>query len=221
VMGGSQVSNLYSSRRESRWLSLEALALGLSYGAGLCLMSVCLLASFRPNSLWVPYWSAFPALRTDTSGILSFFAVAGFLTISKFLRLRRKSFRIATTHRSPGQGVLSTAVLATAETAVILGTGVTIYLSVNEVTHPVTLSMPAMHLSPWPTEGTLRVIALFICAISVSIIRFLRVKRQLAQEHRFTASTASPTGKAGDRFSREPNGRSLGTDAWRSASGPR
>jgi len=214
------VSNLYSSRRESRWLWLEALTLGLSYGAGLCLTSVCLLASFRPNSLWVPYWTAFPMLRTDTSGILAFFAVAGFLTTSKFLRLRRESFGIATTHRSPNQGGLSTAILATAETAAIMGTGVTIYLSVNEVTHPVTLSMPAIQLSPWPTEGTLRVIALFICVISESLVRFLRVKRKLAQGNRFTASTASTTGKSADRSSRESNGHQLGTDASRPASGP-
>jgi hypothetical protein len=187
------VSNKYSPRKESRRLALEALTLGLAYGAGLCLISVCLLASFRPNHMAVPYWSDFPALRSDTAGILSFLAVAVFLPTSQFLRLRRESSGGTATHYPPGKDLVNTAALAIAETAVILGTVVNMYLAVNDVTHPITMSMASTHLTPWPTEGTLRVIALFICVVSVSMVRFLRVRQKLAQGNRFAVPTASST----------------------------
>jgi hypothetical protein len=175
------VSDGYSLHGESRRLAFEACTLGLSYAAGLCLISVCLLASFQPNHLAVPYWGDVPILRTDTAGILSFVAVAALLPTSKFLRLRRESRGVATTRYPPTGDPVTTAVLAIAETAVILGTVVTVYISVNDVTHPVTMSMASTHLAPWPTEETLRVIALFICVVSVSAVRFLRVKRRLAR----------------------------------------
>jgi len=206
------VSNSYSLRSQSRRLALEALTLGLAYAAGLCLISVCLLASFRPNQLAAPYWGDFPALRSDTAGIVAFLAVAALLSTSKFLRLRRESSGVAAIYSSSGKGLISSAALALAETAVILGTVVTIYLSVNDVTHPVTMSMASTHLTPWPTEGTLRVLGLFICVVSVSVTRFLRVKRKLAQGNRFNARATSSTGGTGGRHS-------FGTDTPRSASG--
>ena len=61
-----------------------------------------------------------------------------------------------------------------AETGVVLGTAVVIYLSLNAVTHPVTLGMQLTHLWPWPTEGTVRVIGLAICLVSVATRRYLR-----------------------------------------------
>jgi len=48
-----------------------------------------------------------------------------------------------------------------------------LYLSVNAVTHPATLLIRATHVLPWPSEGTLRVLALFLCLCSVSMLRFL------------------------------------------------
>ena len=195
------MSNSYSLRSESRRLALEALTLGLAYGAGLCLISVCLLASFRPDQLAVPYWNDFPTLRSDTCGILSFSAVAVLLPASKFLRLRRESAGVAPAYVPSGKGMARSAVLAIAETGVILGTIVTIYLSVNDVTHPVTMSMASTHLAPWPTEGTLRVIGLFACVVSVSVTRFLRVKRKLAQGNRPGADITSSANRTGGRHS--------------------
>ena len=66
------------------------------------------------------------------------------------------------------------AVQAMAETAVILATGMVIYLSLNAFTHPVTLTLQLTHLWPWPSEGTVRVIGLGICLIAVATSRYLR-----------------------------------------------
>jgi hypothetical protein len=189
------MGNWYSRPRKNRRLAVEAFTLGLAYAAGLCLISVCLLASFRPNHMAVPYWSDVPGLRSDTAGILSFLAVAVFLPTSEFLRLRRESPGVTAAHYPLGKDVANTAMLAIAETAVILSTVVTIYLSANDVTHPITMSMASTHLTPWPTEGTLRVIALFICVVSVSMVRFLRVRQKLTQGSRVAVPTASSTSR--------------------------
>jgi hypothetical protein len=47
-----------------------------------------------------------------------------------------------------------------------------VYLSVNAVTHPYTLTLRATHFASWPTEGTLRVFALLLCVLSVGWLRF-------------------------------------------------
>jgi hypothetical protein len=168
-----QMSYKHVLCRRSRWLAIEALTFGLAYGASLCWFSVCLMASFRPNDLSAPYWHDIPSLRSDTSGVLAFFAAAVFLTCSEFLRLRRRA-AIAVAGNAPFGGLLNIAVLAASETVAVLSTGLVIYLSVNAVTHPVTLSMRATHLASWPTEGTLRVIALLLCVCSANMLRFLR-----------------------------------------------
>ena len=157
--------------RQCCWLVIEALTFGFAYGAGLCWVSVCFLASFRPNGLSAPYWFAIPTLRADTCGILAFFAVAVFLTWSEFLRFRRR--RAGAADIVPYSRLINLVALATSETVAVLGTGLAIYLSVNAITHPVTLGMPATHLMSWPTEGTLRVIALLLCVFSTSTLRFL------------------------------------------------
>jgi hypothetical protein len=159
-------------------LATEALTFGLAYGAGLCWASVCLLASFRPADLSDPYWSAIPHLRADTSGVLAFFAVAVFLTCSEFLRLSRRQAGTAAAPDSsaPGERWPALAALAAAETVAILATGLVVYLSVNTVSHPASLNMQATHLAPWPTEGTLRVIALVLCVCSASQVRAARVR---------------------------------------------
>lgn len=156
-----------------RWLAFEALAAGLAYGAGLCWASVCLMASFRPGDLRFPYWGDVPGLRTDTCGIVAFFAVAVCFGTSEYLRLRRR--RDATVMSGVGSSSRTTRpfALATSETVAILATGLVVYLSVNAVTHPATLEIPATHLAAWPTEGTLRAAALLMCACSVMVLRYL------------------------------------------------
>ena len=83
----------YITGQQIWWLAIEAITFGLAYGAGLWWIGVCMLASFRPDELGTPYWGGIPGLRSDTSGILAFFAVALFLTYSEFLRLRRRHSR--------------------------------------------------------------------------------------------------------------------------------
>lgn len=171
-----EVSYKYAVSRQEQWLAIEALAFGLAYSFGLCWTSVCFLASFRPNNLSAPYWSGVPGLRADTSGILALFVFAVFFSCSEFLRFRRR--RAAAPARLAFGDLTNAAMLAISETVGILATGVVIYLSINTVTHPATLSRQATHLASWPTEGTLRVIALVMCMCSVTLIRFLRVERK-------------------------------------------
>jgi hypothetical protein len=159
--------------REWRWLTAEVAATGLAYGSGLCWASTCLLASFRPNHLSVPYWSALPGLRTDTCGIAAFLVVAVALTASEYLRLRRRAAPPAP-RPAPPAGSVALLAQAVAQTVAVLATGLVTYLSVNAVTHPATLDLQATHLAPWPAEGTLRVIALLLCACSAAVLRYLR-----------------------------------------------
>ena len=155
------------------WLVLEAVATGLAYGAGLCWASVCLLGNFRPSDLDVPYWSGVPHLRSDTCGILAFFGVAVCLGTSEYLRLRRRRDTMATLGRGASRGTTKPFALAASETTAILATGLVIYVSVNAVTHRATLDMRATHFAAWPTEGTLRVVALLLCVCSVTALRYL------------------------------------------------
>jgi hypothetical protein len=164
--------------RTSRRLALEALAAGLAYGAGLCWASVCLVASFRVDDLSAPYWRGVPGLRTDTSGILAFFVLAVCFAVSEYLRLGRRQGGAVTpvpevtAGAQPG-GAARLLALAISETVALLATGLVGYLSVNAVTHPATLQIHATHLAAWPTEGTLRVVALFLGACSVTMLRYL------------------------------------------------
>lgn len=200
-----------ASRQRNGLLALEALTTGLAYGGGLSWASVCLLASFRPNNLSAPYWRDVPGLRSDTFGVLAFFAVAVFLSASEFLRLRRRWTGISAGSRVPQSGVKVTAAIAVSETVAVLATGLVIYLSVNAVTHPVTLGMQATHLAPWPTEGTLRVIALLLCVCSVSMLCFIQADRGIRRASHSRATAPSPDGtemsaarKAGGRLPRRP-----------------
>jgi hypothetical protein len=162
--------------RPMRWLAVEALTAGLAYGAGLCWVSVCLVASFRPDGLSAPYWWDLPGLRTDTSGIIAFFILAVCLAASEYLRLRRRQDAPVTLGPAWAAWAGGTAwplALAISETVALLATGLAGYLSVNAVTHPWTLGIHATHLAAWPTEGTLRVAALLLCVGSVTVLRYL------------------------------------------------
>jgi hypothetical protein len=166
--------------RQRYQLVVEAVSFGLAYGAGLWWASVCLLASFRPSGLSAPYWNEISGLRTDTSGIIAFFAVAVFLTVSESLRLRRRYAVAVVPDKAAVADLLSTATMAVSEVIGLLATGIVIYLSVNAVTHPETLNIQATHLAPWPTEGTLRVIAILLCVCSAAFFRFLRASTTAA-----------------------------------------
>jgi len=159
--------------RASPRLALEAATAGVAYGAGLCWASVCLVASFRLDELGAPYWHGMPGLHTDTCGIAAFVIAAVCFGTSDYLRLSRR--RDATARPGAGLpgGTTNLFALAGANTVAILATGLVVYLSVNAVTHPATLGLRATHLAAWPTEGTLRVIALFLAACSVALRRYL------------------------------------------------
>lgn len=157
----------------NRGLAVEAVAFGLGYASVLCWASTCLVATFGGESLASPYWPVLPWLRTDTTGVIAFALSAVSLVVSKYLRLRRTQAGGMPQH--PVSRAASVhAVQAVAETAAVLATALVAYLSLNVVTHSVTLRLQLTHLWPWPSEGTVRVIALGICVVSVSATRYLR-----------------------------------------------
>ena len=160
-----------SCGRGRTWLAIEAATAGLGYAGVLCWTGVCLVASFKPWDLGLPYWQGVPGLRTDTCGFISFVIAVLCLCLSEYLRLRRKWQFASAPLGSVPPGSTELFALALSRTVGALATGIVLYLSVNAVTHPVTLNMPASHIMPWPTEGTLRVISLLLCAASVMVYR--------------------------------------------------
>ncbi|MGA8458578.1 MAG: hypothetical protein WB800_24485 [Streptosporangiaceae bacterium] len=157
------------------WLAVEAAAAGLAFGSLLEWASTALVGSFRPLDLADPYWRVVPWLRTDTSGFAAFIVAAVCLLSSEHLRLRRRrsaaSAGAVPPPTAPGGVLLA---MAAAETVAVLATGLFGYLSVNAVTHPATQQIQATHLLSWPTEGTLRVVALLLCIVSFGMVRYLR-----------------------------------------------
>lgn len=153
---------------------MESVAFGLGYTAVLIWGGSALNGSFGYADAY-PYWYVIP-LRTDTAGVLAFAVAIVCLVVSRYLHLRRSADELvgpAPTRpatRSAGVHLVQ----AMAETGVVLGTGLVIYLSLNAVTHPWTLKMQLTHLAPWPTEGTVRAIALGICLIGMATRRYLR-----------------------------------------------
>lgn len=159
---------------------IESAAAGLAFAAMLLWGSTCLVGSFRPYALAAPYWSHIP-LRTDTSGALAFFVAAISITASEYLRLQRRraaDLRFGDTPEANQQvvnpGLSAPMLQAVSKAVTILSTGLVTYLSFNAVTHPMTLNMQVTHLFPYPTEGTLRIIALVFCCVAVGVRRFLR-----------------------------------------------
>lgn len=153
---------------------VESAALGLGYTTVLIWGGTALVGAFSADEAY-PYWPDIPHLRTDTTGAIAFAVAIVSLVVSKYLELSRRNSAPAQPAARPATrsaGVLL--VQAMAETGVVLGTGLVIYLSLNAVTHPVTLGIQLSHLWPWPSEGTVRVIGLAICLVSVAIRRYLR-----------------------------------------------
>jgi hypothetical protein len=93
-------------------------------------------------------------------------------TISGYLRLRRRRDGLPTCRRPTEATGLRVWVIS--ETVEIVTTGLVIYVSANSVTHPATLGLQASHLAAWPTEGTVRVVALLLCACSIAALRYLQ-----------------------------------------------
>ena len=156
--------------QDQQKLVVESVAFGFGYTAVLIWAGTALVASFT-NGESNPYWPAIPGLRTDTTGALAFAVAVVALVLSKYLRLQRRSAPPAEpTVRPAGVNLVQ----AVAETATFLATGVVIYLSLNAVTHPFTLRLQLTHLWPWPSEGTVRVIALAVCLAAVAVTRYLR-----------------------------------------------
>jgi hypothetical protein len=159
------------------WLAVEAAAAGLAFGGLLEWASTALVGSFRPQDLADPYWRGVPWLRTDTSGFAAFIVAGICLLTSEYLRLRRRRAGAADETAPPpvvAPGEVALLAMAASETVAVLATGLFGYLSVNAVTHHFTLQIQATHLLSWPTEGTLRVVALLLCVVSFGLFRYLR-----------------------------------------------
>jgi hypothetical protein len=156
----------------TRKLAVEAATLGVGYASALCWASVALVGTFASDRLRSPYWPDLPWLRTDTTGEAAFALAAVCLAVSRYLRLRRAA---ADGQRlSAGRPAAAVAAQAVAETGALLATAAFAYLSLNTVTHYYTLRIELTHLLSWPSEGTVRVIALGVCAVSVAATRYLR-----------------------------------------------
>lgn len=136
--------------QDNRKLLVESAAFGLGYTAVLIWSGAALVASFSGGEA-EPYWPAIPHLRTETAGVIAFAVAAISLVVSRYLQLRRRS-------GAPAQPATRSAdvlaVQAVAETAAVLSTGLVVYLSLNAVTHPVTLGLQLTHL--WPCRARAR-----------------------------------------------------------------
>ena len=142
--------NVRARSQDNRKLLVESAAFGLGYTAVLIWSGAALVASFSGGEA-EPYWPAIPHLRTETAGVIAFAVAAISLVVSRYLQLRRRS-------GAPAQPATRSAdvlaVQAVAETAAVLSTGLVVYLSLNAVTHPVTLGLQLTHL--WPCRARAR-----------------------------------------------------------------
>jgi hypothetical protein len=186
------VSSVRTRSQGNRKLVVESVTLGLGYSAVLVWIGSAFVGSFGDFNDAYPYWPAIPHLRTDTAGFFAFGLAIVCLVISRYLQLgRRNGAPAERVARVRPARVL--AVQAVADVAALLGTGLVIYLSVNEAMHPWTLPIQLTHLLPWPSEGTVRVMALGICLVAVAVRRYLgATATQLGQA---AAALAGPCGK--------------------------
>ena len=150
---------------------MEAVTAGLAFAALLVWASTALVGSFRGQDLPGRYWQPIP-VRTDTSGFVAFLVAAICLATSEYLRLRRRREAVP----APPPDRAATMVLAVAETVAVLATGLFVYLSFNAITHPESMLLHITHLLPWPAEGTVRVEALVLSAVSAAVWRYLRTR---------------------------------------------
>jgi hypothetical protein len=146
---------------------------GLAYSSGLVALSAFLVGSFRPQDLSQPYVGHLAWLRIDSLGIVCFFVATVGLATSGYLRRSYGDTRRSAT-AGPTPGTLSLLTSVVARSLIAAGTTLVVYVSINAVTHPITLGRPATHLLSWPTEGTLRAVSLIVVTFAVAIERSLR-----------------------------------------------
>ncbi len=182
-------------RQDNRRLVIESAALGLGYATTLIWVGSAFVGSFGDFDDAYPYWPAIPKLRTDTAGFIAFGIAIVCLVTSRYLELGRRN-------RAPAESVVVSRpasvllVQALADVGALLGTGLVLYLSVNEAMHPWTLPVQLTHLLPWPSEGTVRVMALGVCLVAVAVRRYLRA----------TATRPLPAATVPERASVTANG---------------
>jgi hypothetical protein len=156
---------------------IESAALGVGYAATLVWIGSAFVGSFGDFDDAYPYWPAISHLRTDTAGFVGFALAVVTLVPSRYLQLRRRAAVRAGRRPAPGAAERSPGVQllqAVADVALVLATLVVLYLSVNAAMHPWTLPVQLSHLAPWPSEGTVRVIALAVCLLALAVRRYLR-----------------------------------------------
>ena len=155
---------------------VESVATGLALAAALVWFGSCLVGSFHPDGLARPYWPKMAGLRTDSAGVGAFALLVATVTLSETLRVcrRRRAAPVEVGERVP---ISPLAAMATgvAVATLVGGIGLVIYLSVNGLTHPATLAIHATHFATWPTEGTLRVIALAVTVLSAAWLRLVTI----------------------------------------------
>ena len=154
---------------------VESIAAALALTAALVWFGSSLVGSFRPDLLGRPYWTGGP--RTDTSGVVALVVLALSLAVSEILRVSRRRSRGSgeDTHRVQ---MSSTALVTTglAAAGVAVGIALVLYLSVNAVTHPATLGLQATHFARWPTESTVRVLALLAAGLGSGWLRLVTIR---------------------------------------------
>jgi hypothetical protein len=155
---------------------IEACAFGLACGGGLLWASGCVVAIFGQEQLVRPYWPALRGLRTDTATALAFLVGGVGLAVSEYLRLDRSRGTRSLWGSAQRSPAICPVAQAAAGTVAVMSIGLVVYLSANQVTHPATIDLQATHFAAWPTEGTLRVLALLTCAVSTAVLRWLRAE---------------------------------------------
>jgi hypothetical protein len=182
--------------RTNRKLVAESAALGVGYAALLIWIGSAFVGSFGAFDDAYPYWPAISGLRTDTAGALAFAVSIVTLVISRYLQLRRRNGAVPRPEPAERPAAVL-AVLAVADVAAVLATAVVIYLSLNAATHPWTLPMQLTHLLPsGPSEGTVRVVALGICLVSIALRRYLRAADTAAPAQADTTAAPAKTDTA-------------------------
>lgn len=157
--------------QERRWWVVEGALTGLATGSALVVAGALAAGSVRPSELPAPYWVRLGWLRTDTLGVICFFVATLAFTASESLRLSRAATRPTSAPADAPTGQTQVLTLAAARALTAAAALLVVYVSVNAVTHPRSLDLPATHLGSWPTESTLRVAACAVVTVAAGIAR--------------------------------------------------
>jgi hypothetical protein len=161
--------------QERRWWVVEGALTGLATGSALVAAGALAVGSLRPSELPTPYWVRLGWLRTDTLGVVCFVIATLAFTASESLRLSRTATRPTSAPADASSGPTHVLTLAAARALTAAAAVLVVYLSVNAVTHPRSLDLPATHFGSWPTESTLRVAACVVVTIAAGIARTKRI----------------------------------------------